>query len=228
MKKFSLERTKQPAKRLLIALLAAGASRRFDGIKLQAAIGVINRNGLVKSQPLLLQTLDKLDQLTTKQSTGSTIELVVILGEHREVLAKLLPPDVNQRMNPYWKSGIASSIKTAVVEAEVIQADGLLIALADHIGVTVGDYQQLIAAWQSSGQTCCAQYQNSFGTPAIFNASDFGYLARLDGDIGAKSLLKKRSAHNALTVINIEGITMDIDSKADLEKWQQLIAENLA
>ncbi|MFA0813769.1 nucleotidyltransferase family protein [Microbulbifer epialgicus] len=222
-----MNRAKQPTKRLLIALLAAGASRRFDGIKLEASVDVIDLDGRIKSQPLLLQTLDKLYSLTTKASTGLTIELVVILGEYREVLANLLPPDINQRINPNWQSGIASSIKEAVVAAEAINVDGLLIALADHIGVTIDDYQQLIAAWRSSGQICCAQYQNSFGVPAIFNASDFSDLTGLSGDIGAKKLLKARAAAYGLTVVDIEGITMDIDSKADLELWQRLIAKEL-
>ncbi|WP_444897054.1 NTP transferase domain-containing protein [Microbulbifer sp. EKSA008] len=228
MNKFIRETARQPSKRILVALLAAGESRRFNGIKLQATVDVIDSNGKIKSQPLLLQTLDKLTSLNTKTSTGLKVELLVVLGAHQEKLDNLLSSDVNRRFNPNWKSGIASSIKEAVIEAEALQVDGLLIALADHIGVTLDDYQQLITAWQSYGQTCCAQYQNSFGVPAVFNSSDFTNLASLTGDTGAKHLLKKKSNLDALSVVEIEGVAIDIDRRADIEKWQKMIVENLS
>ncbi|WP_299948024.1 nucleotidyltransferase family protein [uncultured Microbulbifer sp.] len=209
------------AKTVLVAVLAGGASQRFKGCKLAADIDVFDASGKVKRQPLILHSLDKVQCLIAKAPTKINYQVMVVLGEHSQVITALLPDEVMVIKNQQWQQGISSSIKVAVAKAQSIQADGLLITLADHIGVALNDLYKLTTTWFANGQTSCAQYKNSFGTPAIFNSEDFKILLSLSGDKGAKKLLIEKEKSQQINVIDIKFVTTDIDSKTDLEKWQQ-------
>jgi CTP:molybdopterin cytidylyltransferase MocA len=50
------------------------------------------------------------------------------------------------------------------------------------------------------------------GIPAYFPAADFGELLRLEGDTGARELLRSAAA------VVCEGLALDVDTEEDLER----------
>jgi molybdenum cofactor cytidylyltransferase len=215
--------------KLVIALLAAGASRRFEGIKLVEPIDAIDAAGKVKRQPLLLHSLDKLQSLANKlESTSVHCEVVVVLGAHHRALTALLPTGVRIITNSEWQRGLSSSIKVAVTSAIQLNATALMVTLADHIGVDDSAYELIARRWLSEHKTCCASYQHSVGVPAIFNAELFSQLQLLTGDKGAKSLLKQLDLQDKLTVVEVPGIAVDIDQREDVVVWHHAIKKQLS
>ncbi|PKH59283.1 hypothetical protein CXF83_10670 [Shewanella sp. Choline-02u-19] len=215
--------------KLVIALLAAGASSRFEGIKLAEPIDVINTIGQVKRQPLLLHSLDKLQSVAKQlESTSLHCDVVVVLGAHHQALMALIPAGVRVITNPQWQRGLSSSIKTAVTTAKQLNADALMVTLADHIGVDKDAYTLIVKRWLLERKTCCACYQHSIGVPAIFNADLFNQLQQLTGDKGAKPLLKQLASQDELTVVEVPGIAVDIDQREDVVVWQQAIKQQLS
>nr|WP_283104303.1 nucleotidyltransferase family protein [Shewanella gelidimarina] len=213
---------------MVIALLAAGASSRFEGIKLAEPIDVINTIGQVKRQPLLLHSLDKLQAVAKQlESTSLHCEVVVVLGAHQALMA-LIPAGVRVITNSQWQRGLSSSIKTAVTTAKQLNADALMVTLADHIGVDQDAYRLIIKRWLLERKTCCACYQHSIGVPAIFNVDLFNQLQRLTGDKGAKPLLKQLASQDELTIVEVPGIAVDIDQREDVVVWQQAIKQQLS
>lgn len=211
-------------KKLVTVILAAGASRRFNGIKQLAQ--------LTESQYLLAQTISQLNltiQHYVEKVPLNDIEFVasaVVLGANQSQIAKQLVSSPKELLtmvdiidNPNWAQGLSSSIHRAVDFAMLHQADGLLIALGDQVAITALDFTQLIQQWDRTRQTTCAFYQQDIGVPAIFLADDFDALRELDGDSGAKKVLKQRQNANSLTQVELTHAAIDIDTPADLSWW---------
>ncbi|RBW46604.1 hypothetical protein DS885_07490 [Psychromonas sp. B3M02] len=208
---------------ITLLLLAAGQSRRFNGVKLAQPITDLSIDGsTAKTQPLLLHSLDKLNALSTYLDTLKIQnQVVIVLGHHQQTLQQLLPKGTKIIINEDSDRGLSSSIKTALQATEQAQANNLLITLADHIGISYSDYQQLVQLWLKTQNNVCAYYQEKLAAPAIFKHTHFLALGELQGDKGAKPLLKKLAASNELTTLFLANGIYDIDTEKDLLTWQK-------
>lgn len=209
-------------KTLTLVLLAAGKSSRFNGIKLAQPITDLNADNVLVEQPLLLHSLDKLNYLAGHLTSRNIISNVVaILGNHHDTLSKLLPNSTAYMINEKSADGLSTSVKVGVEAALSANADGLLLTLADHIGVTYQDYIKLADLWITQQSNVCASYQNQLGVPAIFNNEQFEALTYLKGDQGAKPVLQQLANTDRLTCLNLPNAIIDIDTQDDLLQWQQ-------
>jgi molybdenum cofactor cytidylyltransferase len=185
---------------LAALLLAAGAASRFGTPKQLARIG-----GLA----LVVHAARELAPVC-----GAGV-LVVTGAWHEEVTGALAGEAVRCVYNPAWREGMGASIRQGVA-ALGAGADAVLLAVADQPGVTRTDYAQLAAAWQQApGQPAAAVYAGAAGVPAIFPRTHFPALARLQGDQGARSLLRGAAQ---LTRIEMPAAAWDVDRPADLDK----------
>lgn len=224
----------RPAKapRLVIALLAAGQSRRFDGVKLAASLSRSSLPGGSDSsrhlghgaeqggQPLLLDRWQRLQGLAQEFALqGLELEPVVILGGHLQTLSALLPPETEIVFNPNWQQGLSTSIGAALLHARHQGADGLMITLADQVALNSRDYGELIDRWLLERKTVCAYYNHRPGVPAIFNPQSFDELDALSGDTGAKSILDGLQGRGQLIMLEQARAAIDIDSRTDLHSW---------
>ncbi len=207
-------------KTLTLVLLAAGKSSRFNGIKLAQLVTDLNADNVLIDQPLLLHSLDKLNYVADYLTSRNIISnVVVILGTHHNVLRQLLPTSTVSIINENSDAGLSTSVKIGVEAA--LSANGLLLALADHIGVTYQDYIKLVDLWVTQQSNVCASYQSQLGVPAIFNSEQFEALTHLKGDQGAKPVLQQLAETNQLTCLDLPNAINDIDTLDDLLKWQQ-------
>jgi len=194
--------------KIVTVILAAGASRRFNGAKIVAKVQ--------GEQSLLAHCLQTLDSVT--QAAGID-PAVVVLGAHQTDDVLAITAQHQRLINDQWQQGLSSSVKLAGRYAQHQQADALLMVLADQVALQSHDYLQLIQAYMHNNLTSSAFYRQSVGVPAIFLAKDINALLSIDGDKGAKSILKQHDKNNSLNIIHMEQAQFDIDTPADLARW---------
>ncbi|MGI1969426.1 nucleotidyltransferase family protein [Shewanella baltica] len=222
------------SKRLLIVVLAAGESKRFEGVKLAQLIPSLSatetrEQAIIYTHVERLQQLHYQDLVLERQGAHSPqhMPLLVILGAHQHVLQPLLA-ELNSRhpfdvlINPQWHTGLASSVSLAASYAKEQGFDAMLLTLADQVALSADDYRQLILTWHETGKDVAAHYLDDLGVPAIFNASTLPLFTHLSGDRGAKSILKQQAQQGALVAITLPRAAIDIDTQADLASWLAL------
>ncbi|WP_282110832.1 nucleotidyltransferase family protein [Shewanella algicola] len=200
--------TAQLTANITTVILAAGASSRFNGCKITAQI----KGG----QSLLAHSIETLKQVT---QTANIAPAAVVLGAHINDDILAMTEGLPRIINPHWQTGLSSSVKQAVAYAIDAKADALLLVLADQVAITANEYLSLIEAFLHNRQTCCSFYLQDVGVPAIFLADDFSALMSIEGDKGAKSVLKQHAKNNNVTILPIDNAARDIDTPADLAHW---------
>lgn len=146
---------------------------------------------------------------------GINSVFVVLGADAANMSAALSGLPVTQVINDEWQSGIASSLRAGVKEIRsCYRHDGILVTVVDQPFVTPTALARLIAAFDESHRLIASAYSNTVGVPAIFGKEFFDDLENLEGDTGASSLLRERSA--PVTTVALPEAELDIDTKADL------------
>jgi molybdenum cofactor cytidylyltransferase len=191
--------------RLLLVVLAAGASRRLGQPKQLVELG---------GESLLRRQC----RVALEAQLGS---VAVILGCHAtECAANILDLPVARHINQRWAEGLSSSIRHAAQAAVAADAAGLLLLHVDQYRLTAADLLALHAAWTGSHglSACVAMHSDDFGPPVIFPPRCFAELLQLDGDAGARRVLAALPA-NSLQRVEIPNAIDDLDRPADLEAF---------
>ncbi|TVP12701.1 NTP transferase domain-containing protein [Shewanella sp. KCT] len=222
--------------KVMIALLAAGESRRFGGVKLaqfltndDLASDDLIANDLasapaeskpVESNQAASQTPTTLigHQFHALSEVAARLgaSLCVITGAHHEAVADCLPPSAKLVHNPDWQGGLGHSIAAAAKEARAQRAETLLIALGDQLLLGADDYLGLFRARARANTRVCAYYELTLGAPALFHFDDYEALSNLSGDRGAKVLLSRRYQEGSLIAMAMEDASVDIDTRSQL------------
>lgn len=195
-----------------IIILAAGASRRFEGQAKQLL--------KIEGKTLIRRTAE---MALAVHLTGP---IVVVLGARQETIgAELLGLPVQWVENPAWAEGMATSLKAGLAAMTQTQPgpDGVVVLLSDQPLITPELIQQLVTTHLETDKPMVAcRYNGGVGVPALFARAVFDDLRALDGDKGARYLLKQRP--NDLAEVDFEPAAVDLDSWADVAKWTTVIA----
>jgi len=187
-----------------IVILAAGASSRFGTPK-----QLIPFNG----KTLLQHVIDE-------AGNAEPAAIVVVTGANTDEIASSLSDDnFNLVFNEEWAKGMASGIVAGV--HAIIRLNNsiekIIIAVCDQPFVNAALFKQLNQVQQETGKPIVAStYANTIGTPVLFSRRYFDQLLSLEGDTGAKKLLKEYSGDVA-TVDFPKGV-VDIDTQDDLDR----------
>jgi molybdenum cofactor cytidylyltransferase len=175
-------------------LLAAGRSERFGADKLAAELG---------GRPLCHHAAAMLAALPFARRIA-----VVAEASHRlEALGfEIVRTGAGAQ-------SMSRSIVTGVRALQAAQPDGLLLALADMPFVPAAQIEALVAGFD--GGMVASAAQGRAQPPALFGPGHFEALMQLQGDKGARDLL--RSAR--LVEARAEWL-QDIDTRSDLEAAQ--------
>jgi len=190
-----------------LILLAAGSSTR---------LGEPKQNLMYEGQPLL--------QRAIQTALASSCEpVLVILGANAEAFqAGLNDLPVQTVFNPDWQEGMASSIRQGILTLNEISPDldGAIIMVCDQPFVTTTLLNQLVEEkkMHDHGIIACT-YQDTLGTPALFDKQFFPELLALQGLEGAKKLLFQHAA--VVTSLDFPLGTFDIDTPQDYQNLQQ-------
>ncbi|MDE2306776.1 MAG: nucleotidyltransferase family protein [Xanthomonadaceae bacterium] len=187
---------------LAALVLAAGAGRRFGGIKQLLS---------VDGEPLICRAI-------TLAQTVAPGAVQVVLGAHRVQVAPRLPRGLPVVECADWAEGLGTSLAAGIAGLRG-QPDGVLLLLADQIALRADALQTLAARWRAvPGSVFCAFYDGQPGVPAIFPRRLFGELMALRGERGAKPLLRRECGPERQQAMPEAAI--DIDTAADLTRWQ--------
>jgi molybdenum cofactor cytidylyltransferase len=182
-------------------VLAAGPSSRLGRAKQLIR---------VRRQSLLTRTVETV----SRQTPG---RVIVVLGAD----ALRIRSHLRRRFqgtaivhNRRWREGMGRSL-SAGVAALPPAAGAALVLLVDQPRIDDQALGRLIGAWRRRpGIITAARYDGRLGAPAIFPRASFRALATLEGDAGARSILRGR---DEVAAVDLPEAAYDVDTQADLE-----------
>jgi CTP:molybdopterin cytidylyltransferase MocA len=184
---------------LLIAILAAGASRRLGRAKQLVE---------VEGEPLVRRQC--------KTAIAADIgPVALILGCHHGRIAPLVSDlAVEIFVNEEWEEGMAASVRAATRAAMAAGAAGLLLYHCDHYAVTAEDLIRLHQAWTSAASTAhLSRDGRHLGPPAILPSRLFPAMLKLAGDMGPRALL---AGDGDVREVISPSASLDLDRPDDL------------
>lgn len=190
-------------------VLAAGSSRRM---------GASNKLlSDLHGEPLLRHTLRSVGAF----GLGSVL---VVTGHEAETVANIARSEGFEVChNASYADGMGSSI-AAGARALPATRRAVLICLADMPFIKPETVEGLLAAMAATvdGEACIAvpTYSGQRGHPVLFGRRFVPNLARLEGDRGARNVLRDHSARVVEVAVDDPAICIDIDTPSDLEAIQ--------
>ena len=149
-------------------------------------------------------------------------EVVLVLGAHAGAIAGAVG-ELGQRMaiNPDFEQGQSTSLKTGLAAASP-EADAVLFLLGDQPEVGSAAVDQVIDAFERSGAPIVQPvYGTTPGNPVLFARALFPDLRNIDGDQGARSIVRARSRDVQRVVVSDGAPPGDVDTEED---YQALVA----
>ena len=146
-------------------------------------------------------------------------EIIVVTGANAEAVK-----DATQTVpvcwihNPDWSAGMGGSIATGATGISP-ESTGVMILLCDQWRLQTSDLRGLAEKWQSDPERIvCAEADGQLMPPVIFPASCFNDLQALNGDNGARSILKNHP--DLLTAVPSKNAAYDMDTPSQLNQLQ--------
>ena len=194
--------TSKGAREVSAIILAAGGSSRYGQCK---QLVKIDGSSLVRN------AVNKLSSLFSHGTIN-----VVVGANSRAVAQAISDLPVNIVHNDLWQTGLASSL-IAGINAIDPGCRAVMITLCDQVLVTEKHLRRLADCWRKDPSGIIASgYADTLGTPAIIPAEYFPQVLALEGDAGAKSILKNNAGR--IRTVSIPEAEFDLDVPADLEK----------
>lgn len=191
---------------------AAGSSHHLTCVVLAA--GESRRLGRPKQ--LLRRRLKPLLSTVVSVAAGfAEPPIVVVLGAESLRLRALLQRDAVATQpvrNARWRDGLASSLRVGLA-AVPRDAAAALVLLVDQPDITRRALARLVAAWRRRPNVpAAAYYHGRAGVPAILPHSTWRAIRTLEGDAGARAILR---ASPRITLVPMPEAALDIDTPAD-------------
>ena len=188
--------------------LAAGGSSRMGKPKM-----LLPFNG----KTLLQHTIDEVKKVNDTQ-------LLVVTGCYHSLLKETLSSQqIDFTENESWEDGMGSSIQKGIthIMKHYHSASNVIILVCDQPYISSSLLNELIATAHKTGKGIIASFYNdTTGTPALFDKKYFEHLALLNGKHGAKKIIQKYKEDAA--TVNFPLGKLDIDTN---EEYEKLIAE---
>ena len=189
-------------KKIIGLILAAGESSRFGSPK---------QNVLYKNRTLLNYIKEQLN-------VDFVDKVYIVLGAYAtEIISQCELQQSEYIIFNDWKQGMGSSLAYACKTIlSVENFDALLVTLSDLPLVTSKDYLQMIYRFISNSDIVATKSKNYLGVPAIFGSYYFNEIIKLNGETGARQIIKNH-IETVTFYDNIRAVA-DIDSLEDLNK----------
>jgi CTP:molybdopterin cytidylyltransferase MocA len=176
-------------------VLAAGAGRRFGGVKQLAE---------VDGRPLL--------EHAALAVAGFSPRVVVLGHAAEEIRAIVDLHGAEPALCAEWEEGQSASLRCGI--AALGDVDAAVVLLADMPGVTAAAVEAVVLAWDGLAGAVRATYAGEPGHPVLLARELLDRAGELQGDVGFRSLL------DGARVINVEAGHLadpaDIDTREEL------------
>ena len=181
-------------------ILAAGASRR---------LGIPKRDLVLGDETLRERAL----RIAQEAGLSPVIVVVRADGDYGHALQQRGALIV---LNDQADEGMAASIRMGVNVAGMLKAEGVVIMTCDQVLLRPEHLRVLCAVPE---RITGSAYAGKIGIPAYFPANSFAVLMGLQGDTGARDMLR-----DAASVAD-ENLALDIDTPDDLDRARRLLEQ---
>lgn len=186
--------------RIAIVVLAAGSASRFG-------------------RPKLLEEFDgrPLVQHALSSACSAALGPVYLVTGRDDAALRRAASELADHVvfNPSHAAGMGTSIACGIAACRDT-ADALLLMLADQPRIGEQHLRELVDTWSGADDEIVASaFADTLGPPVLFGSAAFDELAALDGDRGAKNVL--RDERFRVRTVDCEAAGIDIDTMADIE-----------
>ena len=183
-------------------LLAAGQSKRLK-----------SENKLIKlykKKPLINHSLNALHK-------SKVNKIIVVLGHQKKDLQKIIKKN-NKNIFTYnkeYKKGMASSIKVGLTKVNK-KDKGFIIVQSDMPFIKSSDINKIYNSIKSKKYLVhVLKYRNRVGNPIGFDISIMKKFKKINGDVGAKFMVKRLKKETRFIKINNFKSFKDFDKVSD-------------
>jgi molybdenum cofactor cytidylyltransferase len=190
--------------RVAAVLLAAGGSRR---------LGVPKQLVTFRGEPLVRRAA------YAALGAGADPVVVVIRSGDDGVASVLAELPVELVENVAAASGMATSIQAGVayLRSSVGDLGAVLLLACDQPMVDAPYLESLLHAWRRTGRPIAAsEYGGVPGVPAVVSAELIEELLALEGDAGARGVVRRDP--DRVAIVPFPGGALDVDTAEDLER----------
>ena len=188
-------------KKVGILILATGGSRRLG--KAKQLLSFNNRT-------LLGHTIQVAQQCCPQ-------EILVVIGARQESIVPVLGK-IDYIVNKQWKKGMGNSLAEGISELQKRKVDACVLLLCDQPHISSSLISEMIEEAEKSNKGIIASdYGDGCGPPCYFSKKYFAELAKLDGDEGAKKIVRENP--DDVQFVSFEEGKIDIDSVEDVAKY---------
>lgn len=201
-------------KRIIAVYLAAGKSSRMGTNKLSLSLGktTVGSFGL---QAALQSMLHHVIVVTKAEDTLNWIDPVFFSSGMRKRWTCIACPEDGK--------GQAYSLRCGLEEGKRMKADGIMILLADQPFVPAQMINDLIDGYETHQNVpfVAANFRSILRPPVLFSPDLFPSLMRLEGDEGARNLLRRGAVMKGMSIEYMdERAFYDVDTKEDYERMK--------
>ena len=162
-------------------------------------------------------------------ATGSqAATTVVVLGNEADRVRAILAGRAATLVdNPDYASGLASSLRAGLA-AVPADCEGAVVLLADMPGVTSAHVDRLIAAFSPlEGRAICVAARNGKrGNPVLWAQRFFAEMAALEGDQGARGLVRRHEESVCEVDMPDDGVLTDLDTPEALGAYRAALGKS--
>jgi molybdenum cofactor cytidylyltransferase len=156
-------------------------------------------------------------------ATGSAcVASVVVVGnDAARARAELSARGVRIVENRDYAAGLATSLRAGIA-AVPEDCDAAVILLADMPQVGAAHVDRLIAAYapHEGRSVCVATRRGKRGNPVLWDRAHFAEMATLDGDQGARALIRRHEDRVCEVEMDDDGVLVDLDTPEALAAYR--------
>ncbi len=212
--------------KIALLLMAAGSSSRLGQPKQLVEVSQIeNADEQLSQQSLLHRQVAMMDRICLSYGAKA----YCVLGFESEVMIEHLascPPAQHLTLidNANWSDGLSGSIAKGV-SALGCDIEAVLVFLVDQWQLTTSNLTSLITQWQQQPKHIhIACSDNNVSPPVIFPRVFFKELMALNGDDGARQVIKNNKAQ--VKSIEMPSAFFDLDTPEQLNDLSRLLNVN--
>jgi molybdenum cofactor cytidylyltransferase len=148
---------------------------------------------------------------------------IVVVGNDAARAKAALPPQVAVVENPDFVSGLASSVRAGIAQVPE-DFDGAVMLLGDMPLVTAAHVDRLIAAFSplEGRAICVAAFDGKRGNPVLWGREFFAQILALDGDQGARIVMRRHEDMLCEVPMPDDGVLIDLDTAEALANFRAM------
>ena len=185
-----------------IIILAAGSSSRMGELK----------------QLMKYKNKTFLQHIAGEAIDAKLDPVICVTGYQSDLIKESIRGmDVAIVHNRQWPEGMGSGISAGIRQEMLSDVDSVILAVSDQPYVSSDLFRTMLGMQAQSGKGIVAcSYAGTLGTPVLFTKNYFEWLKSLNGNQGAKNIVKLNLPD--VCPVEFEKGIVDIDTKQDYEK----------